>query len=107
MSPLIFQLVEDIDVAERTQNTSHQSGLANRSLHRIEAGAHGAFGTDHPGDGAGHFSKNVIRTRHGLLARGDRAGNLLGCIESGIDHRHGEHENAMLYTLWQHRHLGE
>ncbi len=37
VSPLVFELVEDIDVAEGAENAAHETGLADRTLDRVEA----------------------------------------------------------------------
>ena len=99
MGPLVFQLVQDVDIAEWTQDVSHQSRFANGALNRIKPRPDCTFRTDHSGDGAGHLAEDIISACHGLLAGRHCICDLLCCLQSWIDYRHGDHHDTMLDAL--------
>jgi len=105
--PLVAELVEHVDVAERTQDAAHEARFADRLLDRLEAGADDGFGAHHARDGARHFAEHVVRSRHGLLARRHGVGELFGGLEAWVDDRDGDHPDAVLHAWREHGHFGE
>jgi hypothetical protein len=105
VGPLVFQLIEDFNLAERTQNAGHEARFADRALDSVEAGAHGAFGSHHAGDRASDFAKHIVCSRHGFLARCQRVGHLFCGLQPRVDDWHSDHENTVLHGRRQHGNL--
>ena len=102
MRPLVFELVEHVDVAKGTEDTAHQTRFADCALNGVEAAAYDAFCADDAGDRAGDFAKDVVGACDGLFARGDSVGDLFCCFEAGVDDRDGYHPDTVLYTWREH-----
>src|SRR5271154_1530562 len=107
MSPLVLDLVQDVNITEWTQDAAHESRLADCSLDGVEARANGPFRANNPSDRAGDLTDNIVRTSDGLFACRHCMGNLLCGVKPWVYYRNRKHQNAVLYTLRQHRNLWE
>ena len=107
MRPLIPQLVEQIDVAERAEHAAHEPGLSHGLLDGVEAVIDRALRADDACQAAGYLPGHVERARHGLLSRRDGVGEMLHRLQPRVDDRHRDHPNAMLHAGRQKRDLGK
>lgn len=102
VGPLVFELVEHVDVAEGAEDTAHETRFTNRTFYGVETAADDTLCADDAGDGAGHFAEDIVCTCDGFFAGGDGVGDLFCGFEAGVDDGDGDHPDAMLDARWEH-----
>ena len=107
MRPEILQLVEQIDIAKRTEDVAHQPGLSNRFLDRIKPRPHGPLCAHNTRNRTRHFAQHIVRPRHRFLPRSHGLRELLRARHPRVDQRHRHHPDAVLHAGREHRDLGE
>lgn len=78
MRPLVFELIEDIDVAEGAEDAAHETRFAHCTLDRVKTGADCALRTDYAGDTCCDFAEHVVCACDCFLACCDGVSYLLG-----------------------------
>ena len=107
VGPLVFELVQHVDIAKGAQKSTHKSRFTDRFLDAIEATANHRLGADDPSHRASYLSKHIISTRDSPLARRNRMRDLLGGLQPRINDRDRDHPDAMLHAGRQHGDFGE
>lgn len=98
MGPLVFELVEHVDVAKGTQDPAHETRFTYCALNGVETAAYDALCANDAGDGAGDFAEDVVGACDGFFAGGDGVGDLLRCFEARVNDRNGDHPDTMLHA---------